>query len=159
MKLFRIKAATVLILILTAIMLIGNACNAQSYTDSNGHQIPIYPKQKEEIKLDVKILSNDIYVECHNVSVLITNLTKNSTKMVVINSDFTMWLLPDNEYCISFSRPEYNLRTIFINTTAPNTNRWYIELTMRLYTNQSNDTVGLLYYDKTIDNFTSTTTK
>jgi len=146
------------ILIMVTILALGASAAAQSNRyDSNLNKIskPIPKEFKEDITINATILLNDNQYELDGVIITIYNKTSNSKFKASCTDYFKLYLKHDCLYEISFEYPGYSRKTIEVNTFAPTTFRWVIDLTMRLYDNDKPAMVGSLRYAKETDNFVS----
>lgn len=144
-------------LVSVTILALGASVHAQTRYDSNLKKLdrPIPKEYKEDIIINTTIMLNDDHVELSNVMVTIFNKTTGKEFCTISSNYFKIFLKHDCEYVLSFEYPGYARKSVIVNTYAPTTFRWVVDLTMRLYDNESPGTVGILYYDKQIDNFTS----
>lgn len=110
---------------------------------------------KEDVKVNIMVRLQDELIETDGVEFTSYCYTNKEEYTIILNNDFTVYLRSDSEYILTFTHKGFNKRSILINTTTPDTSRYVIDLTIRLYNNQPGGIMGSLFYDKTIDNFQS----
>lgn len=109
------------------------------------------------IEMRVKIEVNNNFIKDTST---ITTITCLSDKISFNSntSNYTLILHPNKEYHITFSRPNYTNKTIYINTIGVNLNNKYIiNPIINLEQNKDKDSIysGKITYDKHKDNFVS----
>lgn len=152
-KLFQIKAVIGLILTTVAIMVLGASMDAQiNKYDSNLRYVK-KATPKSDVVVNLSITLDDVYTELNGVQITIYNCKQKTTFTALTNEDTGLYLTADTEYLVTLSYPGYGARTVYINTTAPDTYRWKCNLECRLFSGARDDLAGQLMYNSTIDNF------
>ena len=149
------KGFLMFMLTLGAILALGFKLEAQNkYNRVDSNLLPAKKKEvRDDIKLNVKVLFDNLDFESNSVKITIQNLMENTENTTYITDNFKMFLKRETYYCIILSHHGYNERKFLINTTCPNDEDWTINLTMRLYSDKPNDIAGVIYYDTHTLNF------
>ena len=141
-------------MIIAAIFLVlGTTLNAQIIRYDSNLTAVKHEVTKEDVKVNIKVYLQDLDVETSSVEFSLYSGTSRKTHKCIINNDFTVYLLPDTQYLLTFTHPGFNTRSVMINTTTPAINKYVIDLAMRLYNDLPGGLIGNIYYDKKLDNF------
>lgn len=146
---------TITMLIAATFLLLGTTLNAQvNKSDKTVNQY-IHKETKEDVRVNIKVYLQDLEIETDNVEFSLYSAMSKKSHTIYLNNDFTVYLRPDTEYILTFTHVGFNKRSVIINTSAPDKNRYIIDLNMRLYNDQPGGIAGLIKYNKDIDNFES----
>lgn len=150
-----IQGIVITLIMAITIFTLGASLNAQNRFDSSLKPMAMKHKygHDNDIKVVFQIYLNEQSIETTGVVIQLTNIKTKSVSSILINDNFSVYLLPDQMYAVKITHPGYNAKTILINTTAPNTFNWEIKASMYLYSGKPDEIAGVLYYDEKTDNF------
>jgi len=143
------------VMIITIVLITVNSFAQQPGFDTNVNKTrrELTKLSQKSIKLDLAITVNNKSIDDTSYVLNIVNYNTGVETNVKVSNKFILFLQYDIEFEISVSYKGTNMKTIIVNTNAPE-NNWYVISGINLSTTNHNRILaGGLKYDKLKDTF------
>lgn len=111
-----------------------------------------YVNNTEEFQLKMNITLDNQSVERDDIILTVNNITTSTSKTMFVSNSFAIYFKYDRTYSIEITCPGYSTKVLGLSTACPKDN-YNITCNFNLQSNNNNEYVGLLAYNRESNTF------